>query len=189
VGLTTADVWPDLVARSRAAGAPWVEALAAAEHLARRATALLEPWDPADEILCHGDVDRKNVLAATDGPQLCDWDVVLPRLPTHDLAEAAMSMASWRSAETAVAVLEAYRHGVGAPRRLVPSDLGPSLASRLGWIRFTVDRALAAHAATQEPTAEPDVVGLLVDLGHRLALAESVSGWMVRQLGATPGES
>jgi len=111
VGLTTADVWPDLVARSRAAGAPWAEQLAAAEAVARRASALLEAWDPAEEVLCHGDVDQKNLLVAPDGPQFCDWDVVLPRLPAHDLAEAALSMGCWRSADVSAAVVIGYRVG------------------------------------------------------------------------------
>jgi len=189
IGLTTADVWPDLVARSRTARAPWAESLVAAEHLARRASALLEPWDPADEVLCHGDVDQKNLLVAADGPQLCDWDVVLPRLPAHDLAEAAMSMASWRSVETAAAVLEGYRQGGGAARRLVPSDLGPSLASRLGWIRFTVDRSLEAHGDGREPTGQQNIAGLLVDLRHRLTVAESVSEWIDGRLDSTSAES
>ena len=119
--------------------------LEASEGVARRASALLEPWDPADEILCHGDVDQKNLLAAAAGPLLCDWDVVLPRLPAHDLAEAAMSMACWRSRDAAAAVIDGYRDGGGVVGELAPQDLGPSLASRLGWIRFSVDRSLDAR--------------------------------------------
>ena len=178
VGLTTADVWPDLVARSRAAGAPWSDELEASEGVARRASALLEPWDPADEILCHGDVDQKNLLAAAAGPLLCDWDVVLPRLPAHDLAEAAMSMACWRSRDAAAAVIDGYRDGGGVVGELAPQDLGPSLASRLGWIRFSVDRSLDARTDGRQLVDGPDVGGLLADLEHRLAVAESLAGWL-----------
>jgi Ser/Thr protein kinase RdoA (MazF antagonist) len=175
VGLTTADVWPDLVARSRAAEAPWAEQLAVVEHVARRATALLEPWDPADEILCHGDVDQKNLLRAADGPQLVDWDVVLPRLPAHDLAEAALSMACWRSPGVVAAVLDAYREAGGDARPLVATDLGPSLAARLGWIRFTVDRALQAFDASGVHDGHPsDVAGLVNDLEHRVDIATAL---------------
>jgi hypothetical protein len=178
VGLTTADVWPDLVARSREAGAPWGEQLAAAEELARRATTLLEPWDPAAEVLCHGDVDQKNLLLAVDGPQLCDWDVVLPRLPAHDVAEAAMSMACWRSPEIAAGVLTAYRDAGGVVGGLGPSDLGPSLASRLGWIRFSIDRALEAQQASGSWVDSADVPVLIGDLEQRVAVATSVEAWM-----------
>jgi len=184
VGLTTADVWPDLVARSRAAGAPWAEQLAAAEAVARRASALLEAWDPAEEVLCHGDVDQKNLLVAEDGPRLCDWDVVLPRLPAQDLAEAAMSMACWRSPRAAVAVIDGYREHGGAVGDIAPSDLGPSLASRLGWIRFSIDRALGARADGRQLPDGPDVGALLADLEHRLVVAESVPDWLgVQQSG------
>jgi Ser/Thr protein kinase RdoA (MazF antagonist) len=184
-GLTTAEVWPDLVARSRASRAPWSDQLAAAEPLARRASALLVPWDPDDEVLCHGDVDQKNLLVASDGPLLCDWDVVLPRLPVHDLAEAALSMASWRSAQVAASVLEAYRDTVGpvdrcGPAPLMPTDLGPSLASRLGWICFTVDRALQARTAGThlDGSVLVDVPELLRDLEHRVDVAERIEAWL-----------
>jgi Ser/Thr protein kinase RdoA (MazF antagonist) len=179
VGMTTADVWPDLVARSRAAGAPWSEQLAASEVLARRASALLETWDPADEILCHGDVDQKNVIVADSGPQLCDWDVVLPRLPAHDLAEAAMSMACWRSRDAAAAVIDGYRERGGSVGELAPTAFGPSLASRLGWIRFSIDRALAAGEDGRRLPDGPDVDGLLADLEQRLLVAESMPDWIV----------
>ena len=182
VGLVTAAVWPDLVARSRAAGASWAEDLAAAADVALRASALLEPWDPAEEVLCHGDVDQKNLLIAADGPQLCDWDVVLPRLPAHDLAETALSMASWRSPAVVGAVVSAYREGGGSSRPLEPSDLGPSLASRLGWIRFTVDRALQPRQAGPERVAAPDIAALVRDLQHRVDVAVSLVDWMGSRL-------
>jgi Ser/Thr protein kinase RdoA (MazF antagonist) len=188
VGLTTTAVWPDLVARSRAACASWAEDLAAAEDVASRASALLEPWDPADEILCHGDVDQMNLLLAPDGPQLCDWDVVLPRLPAHDLAEAALSMASWRSPDVVADVVEAYREAGGEPRPLVATDLGPSLASRLGWIRFTVDRGLQAGPAGHEGLEAPDVAALVRDLEHRVDVAVSLVDWQERP-DRTPGRA
>ncbi|MDA8435905.1 MAG: phosphotransferase [Actinomycetales bacterium] len=178
LGLTTAEVWPDLVGRSAAAGAPWTSALARAEPTARRATALLVPWDGADELLCHGDVDQKNLLLAPDGPRLCDWDVVLPRLPAHDLAEAALTMASWRVPAVAASVVDAYRAAGGARWPLTPTDLGPSLASRLGWIRFTVDRALEARAAGATTPEAAGVPGLLTDLAHRVVVAESLGHWL-----------
>ena len=54
------------------------QALADAEPLARRASALLRPWEAGDAVLVHGDVDQKNLLLGADGPLLIDWDVVLP---------------------------------------------------------------------------------------------------------------
>jgi Ser/Thr protein kinase RdoA (MazF antagonist) len=170
IGLTTAEVWPDLVARS--ANAPWVDALVAAEPLARRASALLRPWDPGDAVLVHGDVDQKNLLLGPDGPLLIDWDVVLPAVPSHDLAHAALTMAGWSEPAVAAAVVRGYRDAGGAVATLSPYDLGPALASRLGWIRFGVDRALDGSGPV------PDVPALLADLRHRVEVAESLPAWL-----------
>lgn len=176
IGLTTDGVWPALVVRS--AGTPWAGALAAAEPLARRASALLVPWEAAEEVLCHGDVDQKNLLIGANGPLLCDWDVVLPRVPSHDLAEAAVSMACWREPAVARAVVSAYAGAADHEVVLTPSDLGPSLASRLGWIRFTVDRALDAAASSADRDAADAIPALLEDLAHRVEIAEHLSGWL-----------
>lgn len=175
--LTSADVWPGLVARAAAVGAPWTEPLARAEPVARRASALLVPWDAGPEVLCHADVDPSNLLLSATGPRLCDWDVVLPRLASQDLAHAAVTMASWRAPDVAAAVVAGYRDAGGGVPRLRPTDLGPSLAARLGWIRFTVDRALEAEARGSTTAEAADVPDLLVDLAHRVAVAESLDRW------------
>ncbi|MFN8147441.1 MAG: aminoglycoside phosphotransferase family protein [Candidatus Nanopelagicales bacterium] len=168
-GATRADVWPDLVARS--AGAPWHDALAAAEPLARRASALLVDDDHAVAVLCHGDLDQKNLLVTDRGPLLCDWDVVLPMPPAHDLAHAVVTMAGWREGAVARAVLDGYADVAGRRPALVPTDLGPALASRLGWVRFSVDRGLAG--------GDPgDLVGVLDDLAHRVEVAENLRDWL-----------
>ena len=177
-GLTTADVWPDLVARSRAAGAPWVRELEEGETLARRASALLVD-DGAATVLAHGDVDQKNLLVGAHGPLLIDWDVVLPAVPAHDLAHAAVTMGAWREPEAAAEVVRGYAEASGATIDAAPSDLGPALASRLGWIRFTVDRALDAHAGDGSWSATADGIGdLIADLERRTAAAESWPDWL-----------
>jgi aminoglycoside phosphotransferase (APT) family kinase protein len=177
-GLTTAAVWPDLVARSRAAAAPWADALEVAEPVARRASGLLVDGD-RPQVLVHGDVDQKNLLVGPAGPLLLDWDVVLPAVPAPDLAHAAVTMAAWRDARVAGAVVSAYAAASGTAYDPRPGDLGPALASRLGWIRFTVDRALDTHARTGAwPADAPDVEGLLVDLERRTSLAERWPDWL-----------
>ncbi|MFC6237765.1 phosphotransferase [Longivirga aurantiaca] len=178
VGLTTAGVWPDLVGRATSAGVPWASDLADAEPVARAASALLAEGDRDGEVLCHGDVDQKNLLLGAGGPLLIDWDVVLPTVPAHDLAHAALTMAAWSSPEVAGAVVRAYRASGGDPAPVEPQHLGPALASRLGWIRFTVDRALDAGASVQDRAAGDAVPGLLADLRHRVATAERITTWL-----------
>lgn len=169
VGVTHADVWPELVARSQAA--PWRDALVAAEPTARRASALLQAWDASDEVLGHGDVDQKNLLLSDGGPLLCDWDVVVPLPPAHDLAHAAVTMAGWREPAVARAVVDGYAGVAGERPVLLPTDLGPALASRLGWVRFSVDRGLAGGDAG-------DLEGVLDDLEHRVEVAENLPDWL-----------
>jgi Ser/Thr protein kinase RdoA (MazF antagonist) len=177
-GLTTAEVWPDLVARSRAAGAAWAGALEDAEPLARRASALLVDTGAAT-VLAHGDVDQKNLLVGPAGPLLIDWDVVLPVVPAHDLAHAAVTMAAWREPTVAAEVVRGYVEASGITTVAVPSDLGPALASRLGWIRFTVDRALDAYSREGAWSETAEGIGdLLADLGRRTELAESWHAWL-----------
>jgi Ser/Thr protein kinase RdoA (MazF antagonist) len=177
-GLTTVDVWPDLVARSRSAGAPWSEVLAGALPLARRASALLVD-DARSAVLVHGDVDQKNLLVGPAGPLLIDWDVVLPAVPAHDLAHAAVTMAGWREPSVAAAVVEGYAGAGGDAGTPAPTDLGPALASRLGWIRFTVDRLLASRAEGAPDLAdEAGLPTLLVELDRRVRLAETWPTWL-----------
>jgi Ser/Thr protein kinase RdoA (MazF antagonist) len=172
-GLTTAQVWPDLVERSARAGAPWLPELAAVEVDAHRASALLHPWDDADAVLVHADLDQKNLLIGPAGPLLIDWDVVVPLPPAHDLAHAALTMAGWREPSIAREVLAGYAEIAGERPVLASSDLGPALASRLGWIRFRVDRALEGDAE-----ASVAVVPALHDLHHRVAIAETLPAWL-----------
>ena len=179
-GLTTADVWPGLVARARDAGASWAPALADAEPVARRAGELLEPCDDADTVLVHGDLDQKNLLRTSGGPLILDWDVVVPAVPSHDLAHAALTLASWRNRSVAQAVLDGHAEASGAPTSLRPSDLGRALASRLGWVRFTVDRAVdaAARGDVSVDDAHHDVVSMLKDLAHRVDVSEGIGDWL-----------
>lgn len=177
-GLTTDAVWPELVARSRAASAPWADALDAGAGLARRASELLVD-DGAPTVLAHGDVDQKNLLVAPDGPLLVDWDVVLPVVPAQDVVHAAVTMACWRAPAAARGVLRGYEEGGGERVDPEPRHLGPALASRLGWIRFSVDRALDA-AASGGGAPELDVDALLSDLDARLRVADDVSRWFRR---------
>jgi aminoglycoside phosphotransferase (APT) family kinase protein len=184
---TADDAWPHVVARARECRAAFADALAEAEPLARRASALCVD-DDRPTVLSHGDVDQKNLLVVDGRAVLIDWDVVAPVVPAHDLARAALTMASWRDPHVARALVDGY---AGASRHdvdLVPTDLGPALASRLRWIRFTVDRhadAVAEAHDTLGGTASssvdvPDVVGLLDDLACRVDVAERLDTWLAR---------
>ena len=174
---TTADVWPRLVQRARTARAPWADALAASEPFARRATALLDRG-AAPRVLSHGDLDQKNLLVSGRTLVVLDWDVVVPVVPAHDLAGAALAMASWREPHVARAVVDGYAQVTGQRVGLTPTDLGASLAARLGWIRFTVDRFVDSAGSSGASHHDPDVPSLLDELARRVEVAENLDAWL-----------
>ena len=177
-GAATADAWAELVARAHDAGVAGARELEAAEPVVRRAGALLEPRDDADNVLVHGDLDQRNLLLAGSGPVLLDWDVVVPAVPSHDLARAALTLASWRDPHVARAVVDGHADVAGPQSTLCPTDLGPALAARLGWVRFTVDRALTVAARDDVDDAGHEVVSLLKDAARRVEVSEQIGDWL-----------
>jgi hypothetical protein len=82
-------------------------------------------------------------------------------------------MAAWRDPMVAREVLAGYADVAGRRPDLAPADLGPALASRLGWIRFCVDRALGGDTGSAAA-----IVPALKDLRHRVEVAERLPEWL-----------
>ena len=82
------------------------------------------PFQPAQEVLSHGDIDQKNMICTSRGPVLCDWDLVTPVVPRRELADVALSMGGWRDAAIARQVVRAYRRAGGDDSPFEPADLG-----------------------------------------------------------------
>ncbi len=96
-GSGTADNWPDLARAAGQAGAPWAREVAAAAPLVAWMAGLAGAGPQAsDEVMSHGDVDQKNLLLTGAGPVLCDWDLAVPLVPRHEVADVALSLAAWR---------------------------------------------------------------------------------------------
>jgi Ser/Thr protein kinase RdoA (MazF antagonist) len=151
----TADAWPELVAAARSADVVWwreLEALtpdvARIADLVRQAVA-----EEREESMCHGDIDQKNIVVAADGPVLCDWDVAMPLVPRHELADVAVSLASWDRPDVAREVVRAYKRDAGEDLTLLPHDLGPSMSNGLDWLAFNVERAIGVRRASDDEVA------------------------------------
>ncbi len=179
-GTWTADTWPDLVARTRAAGVSWWGLLSVAGSSVRRAADLVPAPDGTPAVMSHGDLDQKNLLVTRAGPLLCDWDVAVPLVPERDLADVAVSLASWRDRAVALEVLGAYAEAGGSVRPPRPQDVGPSLMVRLDWIAFCVDRASGVRPADRDEAARAAslVPGLLGELERQVEVAESLDTWL-----------
>ncbi len=181
---STAESWPELVERAGSTGVDWAGQMRSALPWVHRAAALLGPdglgEDRSRAVMCHGDLDKRNLLLTDAGPVVCDWDVAMPAEPEHDLADVALSLASWRDRDVARAVVRAYCDAGGSVRSLRPTDLGPSLMVRLDFISHCVRRALGAPGvlAGLSSEAAERVPVLLAELEVRVVLAESVGDWL-----------
>ena len=111
----------------------------------------------APMVMVHGDLDQKNLLVGADGPVLIDWDVVLPRVPAHDLAHAAVTMGSWRDAEAASAVVRGYRDAGGAATAAGAerSGAGARLAAGLDPLHGRPCAGRAGHGTGRGPRRSP----------------------------------
>jgi hypothetical protein len=97
-------------------------------------------------------------------------------VPRRELADVAMSLAAWKRVHIARTVVASYEIASGRDIEIWPSDLAPGLMDSLGWIRFNVERAIGARAASP---AERTMSGLLVPsllqrLPHQTYLAQQV---------------
>ena len=148
--------WPELLDRARAIGAAWAGELAA----------VLPVIDALDEIvrigrlredrliMCHRDIDAKNVLVTPDGGiLLVDWDAAGPVSPRM---EATFGAFTWAGAhDDAIdahehrinvpmlgAFFAGYRAAGGAGFRVERADFAEMLQVMMQWYRFNVRRAL-----------------------------------------------
>ncbi|MGH9032852.1 MAG: phosphotransferase, partial [Acidimicrobiia bacterium] len=140
----TADRWSGLTAAATRAKASWARRLADVEDAVRVIAALARAGGhrPDEEVMTHGDVDRKNLVLSPTGPVLCDWDVAVPLVPRRELADAALSLGAWKRANTPREVVAAYRAARSTQVDIEPADLGQSMMSGLDWIAFNVERAI-----------------------------------------------
>jgi Ser/Thr protein kinase RdoA (MazF antagonist) len=171
----TADRWAELCEAAHRAGAPWADRLDAAcasvsatADLAREARRR-----PAAEVMTHGDFDQKNLILASGGPALCDWDVAMPLVPRRELADVALSLGGWDRIEVSRRVVRAYTAAGGSDAQIEPSDLGESLMRGLDWIAFNVECAIGRRAASPERAALAGRLtpGLLAEFPRRTTLA------------------
>jgi len=141
---STASRWPELTDAARRSGAEWADQLAeigpAVSILAE--LALQAGHRPEQEVMTHGDIDQKNLIATPHGPVLCDWDVAVPLVPRRELADVALSLGCWEAFDIARDVVRSYRQAGGDDTAFEPADLGQPMMIGLDWVAFNVERAI-----------------------------------------------
>ncbi len=171
--------WPELTAAAHRSGAEWAGLMAAAAPSVSTIAGLVQSdaHRPGEEVMSHGDVDQKNIIATRQGPVLCDWDVAHPVVPRRELADVAMSMGCWHDIDIARQVIRAYRAGGGDDTDFGPADLGQSMMSSIDWIAINADRALGLWPASAADVARARELlpGLLGALPVEVAMALRIS--------------
>ncbi len=170
-----ADRWPELTKAAYRSGADWAGLMAAAGPSVSVIAELVKSdgHRPGEEVMSHGDVDQKNIVATRRGPVLCDWDVAHPVVPRRELADVAMSMGCWRDIGVAREVVRAYRAHGGDDAQIAPTDLGQPMMSGVDWIAMNADRALGQWPASAAEVAQARSLlpGLLAALPGEVASA------------------
>jgi aminoglycoside phosphotransferase (APT) family kinase protein len=176
----TAERWPELTEAAYRSGADWAGLMAAAAPSVSVIAELVKSdgHRPDREVMSHGDLDQKNILATGAGPVLCDWDVAYPVVPSRELADVAMSMGCWRDMDAAREVVRAYRAYGGDDTELAPADLGQTMMSRLDWIALNADRELGQWPASAAEVAQARELlpRLLAKVQPDLAVALRITG-------------
>ncbi len=174
--------WPELTEAARRTGAGWARLMAAAAPSVSVIAGLVKSdgHRPDEEVMSHGDVDQKNIIATRQGPVLCDWDVVHPVVPRRELAEVALSMGCWHDMDVAREVIRAYRAHGGDDTDLAPADLGQPMMSGVDWIAMNADRALGRWPASAAEVAQAGELlpGLLAALPGQVAAAGRIAEFL-----------
>jgi Ser/Thr protein kinase RdoA (MazF antagonist) len=161
----TADGWSELVDAAGQAGVTWADQVAAAAPAVATIAELARAAGhrPEAEVMTHGDIDQKNLIAGPAGPVLCDWDLAAPLVPRRELADVAVSLAAWRRFDIARDVVRSYRHAGGDDDDIEPSDLGQPMAIGLDWVAFNIERVIGRRPANpaERALAASLVPGLL----------------------------
>jgi hypothetical protein len=167
--------WPHLTAAARRAAVPWAELMTAAAPSVTTIADLVRAAGhrPDDELMTHGDVDQKNLIASRHGPVLCDWDVAAPLVPRRELVDVAMSLAAWERFDIARHVVRAYRAAGGDDSDPESADLGQPLAVGLDWVALNIERAVGLRPAGHDECllARSLVPGLLAAIPTQLEIA------------------
>jgi hypothetical protein len=150
----TANRWPELAEAAQRNGAEWAHQLTAAAPAVSLIADLATSagYQPDQEVITHGDVDQKNLIATTHGPVLCDWDLAAPLIPRRELADVATSLGCWDNFAVSREVVRSYHQAGGDDTPIEPPDLGQPLMIGLDWVAFNVERAIGLRPATAAET-------------------------------------
>jgi Ser/Thr protein kinase RdoA (MazF antagonist) len=107
-----------------------------------------------NEIICHGDLDLKNVLWLDNEPIIIDWESAWFHNPYHDFLETALYWSLNDDASIAYNRFSAFIKGYISIKRIDNSDwetvLYSGYSAKLGWLEYSLKRSLGIECNDTE---------------------------------------
>lgn len=104
-------------------------------------------WDPADAVVCHGDVHPGNVIMTGGGPIVIDWDLLCLAPAGWDHAPLMTWTARWGGEP---GIYEAFATGAGGSLR------GDANAEAFAELRLVAATLMRVKAGMADPAARPE---------------------------------
>lgn len=104
-------------------------------------------WDPADAVVCHGDVHPGNVIMTAGGPVVIDWDLLCVAPPGWDHAPLMTWTERWGGDE---GIYEEFAAGAGGSLR--DDDHAAAFAE----LRLVAATLMRVKAGIADPVARPE---------------------------------
>lgn len=149
------DEWRSLADRARAAGLVWADDLANAaptlHEVRQRVEETVARNDPL--VLCHRDINQKNLLDLDGGPIILDWEAAGPTFIGSDLG-GCLNMAIHENElgrSVASALLDAYVDAGGSVPEVGIHWLVQPMAGGVWFLRWNVLRCLAGQESSGQP--------------------------------------
>jgi len=106
------------------------------------------------EIICHGDLDPKNVLWQGDNPVIIDWESAWFYNPEHDFLETALYWSQNPDMTVDYERLSAFIDGYTSIRSIRDTDwlmvLYSGFSAKLGWLEYNLKRALGIECVDEK---------------------------------------
>lgn len=140
----------------------------------------------AEQVLCHRDLDPKNVLWPSGQPVIIDWESAGLANPWMDLADTAGSWAQQPGLPLDEAKFRAVLEGYAAGRAIGTVDWDLVLASgysgQLGWLEYNLKRSLWIECSDEkEQQLGNEQVHHTLAAINRYALATpELAGWLAK---------
>lgn len=106
------------------------------------------------EIICHGDMDSKNVLWQNGDPIIIDWESASYMNPCQDFLETALYWSQNDGVSVDLERFSAFAKAYTSIKKLSCSDwenvLYLGLSSKLGWLEYNLKRSLGIECHDKE---------------------------------------